>query len=281
MDVAVMSRFGAKSVEWITPAPGRRDIQQVAFDVDGERLVVFNNHWKSRFILPGQPVEAGRAYNRSLRMREAQALRNALDAAFATDPAAAIVVAGDFNDDPEDLPLVDGARMLMDRAAVVREAGALYNLAAELPADRRGTFHYRWGRSWHTFDTLAVSRSLLPEALTDAAPWRVRNAGYDVVRYRFLGDTHARPLAFRRIRRIRDGRVVYQYGYSDHYPVRLVLVRRGSGDATHATRPASHVVRCQRWRNRLLRTPRKDSPATPGGRSLRPQEKRNTGPPCR
>lgn len=229
MDVAIMSRYEPSSVDWVLPFPGRRDILAASFEPGGVPLKVVNNHWKSRFVPDEVPPDEGRENNRRLRNKEAAALRRLADQVLLSDPRTALVVAGDFNDDFDDLSLVETAGILTCREAVFRPRAetALYNLAAELPPRDRGTFYYRWGRTWNSFDIMAVSPGMLPEAGPEvAAPWQVRPAGYHVVRSSFLADKQGRPLAFRRIRRRRDGRVVYQHGYSDHFPVKLVLVRR-------------------------------------------------------
>lgn len=212
IEVAVMSKFKPSSTYWMTWEGTLREILVCDFKVGGKTFTVIANHWRSQL----GPKEAG---DRA-RQAEARSVRGFLNGRLSRDPAAAILVTGDFNDEADSEILTKTALFLLDRQQVLDDLGsrALYNLAGGLAKDKRGTHYYARGQKWCVFDSINVTRGMLPEA-KPAAPWRVREGSYRVFatpEQRFMKVGAPKP--FRRVRNKEIGDA-FVAGYSDHFPV--------------------------------------------------------------
>jgi endonuclease/exonuclease/phosphatase family metal-dependent hydrolase len=215
IDTAILSRFEPAAVIWLKPLAIQRDMIVADFMIDGRPLVVIANHWKSRY---GPKAESD-----AVRTLEARVLRAELDRRLKADPAAAIVVAGDFNDNVDDDIPAAHAGFSLDAAAVLQDGRLLFNLASGLSPDERGTYFYTRTKRWNSFDMIAVSRGMLPNGLP-ASPWRVRPAAYRIHAPTHMRQEHGAPIPFRRVR-TRDGWRNY-IGYSDHFPVVVTVDTR-------------------------------------------------------
>ena len=127
---------------------GARKSLAAEFVFQGNRLLVINNHWKSKrgddpLMGASQPPLAR---TESQRSRQATVIREFADEWLAHDPAAYVVVLGDLNE------LVERSPML------VLTATGLVDLVAEVPPDDRYTFIYR-GNS-QVLDHIVVSAGL-------------------------------------------------------------------------------------------------------------------------
>jgi len=130
------------------PTLNARAILEVEVEVDGARLYLFNNHWKSG---------AGSFAEEQTRIANAQTLRDRLDEILAEDPNADIIVAGDFNSQHNQkqrypqmsvTALNDVLGSQGDELAIRhRWPRALYNLWFELPPEERASDAYQgeWG----------------------------------------------------------------------------------------------------------------------------------------
>jgi endonuclease/exonuclease/phosphatase family metal-dependent hydrolase len=216
IDVAILANIEPVQTDWLSPVPGQRDVVVATFRRHGADLTVIANHWKSRWD--------GAAQSAPLRRTEARAVRAAVDRLLARDPRAAVLVAGDFNDDIDDASLAVELRSTTNLAAVVAQpdAGWLYNLHGGLPAALRGTIYYRAKRTWNTFDSINVSSALM----TGAGRWRVRPASYAIYRPAKMLTDEGLPKAFRRFKNRATGRWEYQIGYSDHLPISVTVENR-------------------------------------------------------
>ncbi len=215
IDVAMMARYEPARKCWFNAVSGQRDVLACSFKIAERELTVVVNHWKSKL---GKPE-----YSDAIRLREAASVRGFIDRELALNPAAAIVVAGDFNADFDSAFLVDTAGFLIDREELRKEEnrGKLYNLAADIPSEERATYYYLRGKQWNSFDSISVTRGML--GMEPVAPWRVRPGSYQVYRpekvtFRGVGS----PLPFRRVRSKAHGDR-YVTGYSDHFAVSVVL----------------------------------------------------------
>jgi endonuclease/exonuclease/phosphatase family metal-dependent hydrolase len=217
IDLAVLSNVKPASIHWLTPVAEQRDILVTRFEPGGRALTIVVNHWKSRW----GGVEA----TAPLRMKQAKAVRREIDAVFDEDPKAAVLVVGDFNDNFDEASLVEGLKSTPVLAAVNadRKGRFLYNLHGSLPSVQRGTFYYRRGKTWNSFDTMSVSRSMLSGSTGDG--WRVAKGAYEVARLPKLVTEAGTPKSFRRFKNKATGKWAYQEGYSDHFPVRVTLER--------------------------------------------------------
>lgn len=196
--------------------PSLRVLEAHLVGPGGAPLVVIACHWTSRLRGTGD----------SRRAVYAATVYGAVAERIAADPAADVLVAGDFNDGPDDPSVVDGLHAVADPALVVESARSggpprLLDLTARLDPDRDGTYRYR-GR-WEVFDHLVASPGLL-----DPAGWRVRP---ETVR-----TEHAPPLrdgADGRPRRFGPRTNPRPRGPSDHF---AVSVRLEVGAPTSARR---------------------------------------------
>lgn len=220
IDVAILSREAPVSVRWLSPVPLQRDIVVAEFRIAGQPLAVLANHWKSHF----GPKQEGEQKRRE----EALAARVAIDNILSTNRSAAAVMAGDFNDNFSVSNLVENAGALTNLNAVLADktGRALFNLHATLPAELSGTLYYRKGKTWDSFDSIIVSRNMVNAADTDYKGWRVKKGSYEVFRAARQMDEDGHPRPFRRGLDPEDddpARRPYIEGYSDHFPLRVVL----------------------------------------------------------
>lgn len=220
IDVAMLARFAPVATNWLAPVPEQRDLLFARFVVNGRPLTVCLNHWKSWL---GDAAE-----NVRIRTAEAQAERNAIERRLKEDPTAALVATGDFNDNVDSEILTHVAGFVLYRPAAdgsLSATGLLYNLSGLLPADRRGTFYYGKDRVWNSFDSISVCRGMLPGS-SKPSIWQVMTNSYEVFAQPQQRDADGHPLPFHRVRKKDPDGVVrsaYVTGYSDHFPVRVVL----------------------------------------------------------
>jgi hypothetical protein len=203
---AVLSRFPI--VEQRTHfTDGARGILEAVVDIDGHRLHVFANHWKSGASDPAtEPIRIGNA----------RVMRKRLDALLRRDPRADAVLAGDFNshyDQKQRCPAMgttainDVLGSQGDELALRRPGGPdLYNLWFELPPERRGSDV--WNDAWGT-----LVQMLLVPGLHDYRGVQYIDGSFEVAAFPGL---NADPATGRPLRWEPDdgGR-----GCSDHFPI--------------------------------------------------------------
>jgi len=214
IEVAILSRFRARRVEYLLPVPEQREIVVADFSAAGQPVTVIANHWKSRYM---EPDGAG-----GLRAIQAAAVAGVVDRRLKADPATAIVVAGDFNDDFDAPALLDVLGSTTNLALAAAPGGPrLFNLHAGLDPAKRGTIYYRKGKKWNSFDSMHVSRALLDPGLSPGG-WKVSRDSYEVFsRPYMLRD--GIPLPYRIGSQPGTKKRVYLTGFSDHLPVRVSL----------------------------------------------------------
>lgn len=217
LDCAMLSRFKPSKVKWVYGAQGLHASPCADFRIGGATLTVIGNHWKSR--TGNTKVSAAKREVQADKVREEYQKR------LAADPAAAIVVTGDFNDDMEDRVPLECALFRTNLVEVVERGDTLFCLSALLPREKRGTFFYSQGKSWNSFDTINVSRGLLPEG-APASPWVADFASYRVyAEDKMRMGEYGAPYPMRRGNTHGDGHTFF-LGYSDHFPVTVTLRRR-------------------------------------------------------
>ncbi|WP_262326286.1 endonuclease/exonuclease/phosphatase family protein [Carboxylicivirga litoralis] len=178
-----------------------RDQLLVSGQLKGEQFHVVVNHWPSRY--------GGEERSRPSRKAAAQLTRSIVDSLQTLDKDANIIVMGDLNDDPNNVSVKDELR------AVVKNdlsGNDLYNPLAEKHQEGVGTLCYRG--YWNMFDQIIISQNLLNKT----TGLRFRNAYiYDSEQLREQdGKYKGYPL-----RTYVGNR--YMGGYSDHFPVFIVL----------------------------------------------------------
>ncbi len=215
IDVAILARQDPVKTQWLQPVKGQREVLICRFIFDERPVTLVVNHWKSQL--------GKKAVSDEIRGIEAQAVRAWLDDQLQLDPAAAILVAGDFNDNPESPVIVEKAGFVTDESRVRTDPTGrlLFNLTATLPEDSRSTYYYAKTDRWQTLDAMSVSRGML-EGCRPAAPWRVSDSGYTIFRTPAQKLKNGAPRPFRRMRGKAYGDI-FQTGYSDHFPIRVVL----------------------------------------------------------
>jgi hypothetical protein len=124
-----------------------RPILETWVNVEGEDLVVFNNHWKSG---------ASSWEMEKIRLKNAEVLRARLDELLGADPSLDIVLAGDFNSDYNQRHRYDFEKTAVndilgsvgnERMIANGSTEHVYNLWYDFPIDQRGSDSYRgkWG----------------------------------------------------------------------------------------------------------------------------------------
>ena len=181
-----------------------RDILLVRGRLLGDSISMFVNHWPSR--------RGGETASRPGRVAAARTLKHHADSLRTLNPAADIVIVGDFNDDPVSLSLRETLQAVARRGDVGQTG--YYNPMVSLYRQGVGSLGYR--DSWNLFDQIIVSEGLAE----GGSDWRIEQAQVFRAPYLFqaAGRFRGYPL------RTYVGSD-YRSGYSDHLPVYAVLAR--------------------------------------------------------
>ncbi len=181
-----------------------RDQLLVSGEIDGEKLHIIVCHWPSR--------RGGEKKSRPLRVAAAELAKSIIDSLQNEDPNAQVMLMGDLNDDPVNASLQKGLKAVGDKS-MVGEKG-LYNSMYDMYKKGNGTLAYR--DNWNLFDQIVISKGLLKEEGYYFYASKVFNkpflknpeGSFKGYPYRtFVGSS-------------------YQGGYSDHFPVYAVLVKK-------------------------------------------------------
>jgi hypothetical protein len=182
-----------------------RDQLVVSGLFDGEKMHFIVNHWPSR--------STGESVTRPRRIEAASLTRRLVDSLIAVDKNARIIIMGDLNDDPVN----ESVRKILragDQPGKLKE-GELYNTMFPLFRQGIGSLYYRDGIN--LFDQIIVSQALLGD---DYSTYKFYKA--HVFNKSFLtqadGQYKDYPL------RTYVG-PTFQGGYSDHFPVYILIVR--------------------------------------------------------
>lgn len=210
------------------PTLDARAILEVVVEVDGARLYLFSNHWKSGASDPAtEPT----------RVANARTLRARLDEILRDDPNADVIIGGDLNSQYNQKLRYPAMKTTgindilgsQGNELAVRQAGRpLYNLWYELPPEERGSDTYRG--EWGTLMHLILSRGLY-----DYHGFQYIDNSFTVAKFPGLNaDPNGLP-----VRWSFDGPA--GAGFSDHFPVaaRFKTVTDGQKDRYLALRNAS------------------------------------------
>ena len=204
-----------------------RDIlHSVLEDRDGNRLHVLVNHWPSR----GGGIEMSEPN----RIAAATTLAKAVDRIFQRDPAARVVMLGDFNDEPSNRSIRD----VLDVEPYPSRSGTyvatnLYNLSAPKSDKGQGSFSHSFDgeTEWRMYDQIIVSGALLESAdiepdqdffWIDKPKYMVEDTGWD----------KGSPVP------TFENQEDYQGGYSDHFPVGARFIDLAEADKAPAEKTA-------------------------------------------
>ncbi|MFT6868513.1 MAG: putative extracellular nuclease [Cyclobacteriaceae bacterium] len=202
---SIYKPFSAKAFPFIdktNPDFKTRDIllsSGVLSNKDTVHFIV--NHWTSRRGGGGEDK----------RLISAQIVRNISDSLILRNPSAKIIITGDFNDDPRD----KSVKKILNATDNLKEDQQLYNTS--YPTFKRGYGSLYYNGAYNLFDQIIISQQLLtdnsstlyyiPESFTIAA-----HPYMQVVEGKDLGAP---------FRTFSYGK--YLNGYSDHFPVFIVL----------------------------------------------------------
>lgn len=180
-----------------------RDQLVVSGTMDEDRINIIVAHWPSR--------SGGQAKSEPRRIQAAQLGRKIIDSLLAVDPSSKIILMGDLNDDPVNKSLKDYIRA---KAKVKKmKDGDMYNTMYDKYKQGDCTLAYR--DAWNLFDQLIISEGLTGNDCSSFVFHKsyVYNKPYlrqkEGLYKGYPKRTHA------------GGK--YLNGYSDHFPVYLVL----------------------------------------------------------
>ena len=219
---------------WVMRRTGTRDITQATFITGaGNELVALANHWPSRSAPRGFGSEYSSGFRRTAgetlgywheRIREEKGEN------------VSVIAMGDFNDDPFDASLMIHAVALRERGDVLRAQSAkFYNFAWTYltrpaidhrgnPRELDGTLYY--AGDGNVFDQLLVSGTLLsgkgPLSLVEGS------AGIEAFPEMVDHRVSEGPIRFR-LPKGDPQKNVNMDGFSDHFPVSLMLRETASG----------------------------------------------------
>lgn len=183
-----------------------RDILWVKGWLDGERMQLFVNHWPSR--------SGGQKRSEPARMAASITVRNWIDSLEIITPGVKTIVMGDLNDEPTNNSIVKGLKASGDIKNL--KPDELYNPWVSMYKNGTGTLAYQ--DAWSLFDQVILSHSFLDKKQPGLFYYKhyVFKADYMIEN---TGSYKGYPM------RSYNGDV-YRGGYSDHFPVYVVLLKR-------------------------------------------------------
>jgi endonuclease/exonuclease/phosphatase family metal-dependent hydrolase len=182
-----------------------RDQLVVTGLADGDTLSVIVAHWPSR--------RGGEARSKPLRVLAASLGRHIVDSLATVHPQGRIAYMGDLNDDPVDESVKRALKSTGDKNKAV--GPLLYNPMFELY--NKGIGSLAWRDSWNLFDQIILS----PNMVSGAGGY-YRYYGTRVFNEPFLKQTDGNFQGYPHRTFVGDQ---YTDGWSDHFPVFVILVR--------------------------------------------------------
>lgn len=184
-----------------------RDILVAVGSLNGEKVGITVNHWPSR--------RGGEKSSAHLRNYAALLNRDALDSLFTKHGIDATIVMGDLNDDPVNDSLRKILKSGSNNESISHDE--MYNPMEEFFRKGLGTNAYR--DAWSLFDQIILG----PGFINDKAGYHYYKAGVHNPSYmtQKSGDFKGYPM-----RTYANG--LYVGGYSDHFPVYVLLVKEKS-----------------------------------------------------
>jgi hypothetical protein len=192
---------GGSKDSWFT-----RDVLYVKGVLAGDTVHVFVNHWPSR--------SGGEERSIPARAAAAGVVKHQLDSLMAISPNTKAIIMGDLNDDPVSPSLT---KVLMAKGKMEEvEAGGIYNPFWDKYKSGDGTSPYQ--DAWGLFDQSLVSYGWLNK---DQTGFFFHKAF--IFNKEFLIQKTGKYRSY--TKRTWDG-TTYNYGYSDHFPVYLVMLKK-------------------------------------------------------
>ncbi len=194
------------------PSSVPRHILEVDLDIDGRKLVVIAAHLKSKL--------GGAEETEPERRATADFIRLLVSARLKEEPSLAVIVAGDFNENPDEYlrvnhayptalmapDTVEGARLNLAYPAA---HACIDPLALYCPWDEEGGYSYRYQETEERIDQLLMS-----PALVSGGDCPFTFTAFSSTPPEFLVDAYGTPLRWNQ---------ETAKGYSDHLPIRARL----------------------------------------------------------
>jgi len=183
-----------------------RDVLYVKGILDGDTVHIFVNHWPSR--------SGGEERSIPARAAAAGVVKKRVDSLMAINASSKILIMGDLNDDPisPSLTKVLGAKGKMKEV----KSNDIFNPWVDFYKNGIGTSPYQ--DAWGLFDQVLCSGAWLNK---DQKGYFYQKA--TIFNKEFLVQKTGKYRGYSK--RTWDGNV-YNYGYSDHFPVYLTMLKR-------------------------------------------------------
>jgi hypothetical protein len=182
-----------------------RDQLVVSGVLDGDTVHVLVAHWPSR--------RGGEKRSRPMRVAAAELGRTIVDSLMKTSPNARIVYMGDLNDDPTNISVKRGLRSEARKEDALN--GRLYNPMEEMYHKGIGTL--AWRDTWNLFDQILISAPL-----ASGTGGNYRYYGVRIFNKPYLRQTEGAFAGYPFRTFVGND---YKGGYSDHFPVYIILVK--------------------------------------------------------
>ena len=182
-----------------------RDQLVVGGLLDDEQIYCIVNHWPSR--------SGGESRSKPNRLAAATLNKNIIDSILRQDHSAKIISMGDLNDDPVDDSLKKILKTQGERKNL--EENALFNPMEKLYKKGIGSLAYR--DQWNLFDQLFFTANFLDQKQEGYRFWK---ANVFTAPYLFTSKGKYKGYPFRTY-----AGGTYTGGYSDHFPVYLMLIK--------------------------------------------------------
>jgi hypothetical protein len=182
-----------------------RDQLVVSGVLDTDTVHILVAHWPSR--------RGGEKRSSPLRQAAADLGRSIIDSLLTINPKARIMYMGDLNDDPTNLSVKRNLRTEAKPENALN--GRLYNPMEELFNKGIGTL--AWRDTWNLFDQIIIS-----EGLATAKDGGYRYFGAKVHNKPYLRQQEGNFAGYPYRMYVGD---TYRNGFSDHFPVYLILVK--------------------------------------------------------
>lgn len=184
-----------------------RDLLHVEATLPNKELIhLLVNHWPSR---------RGGAESEAKRIIAATVARRLVDSLRTADPAAKILLMGDFNDEPENLSIKEHLRA---NSAPDYARGELFNAFADQAA--KGLGSHRYQGKWNQLDQIILSQGLLN---AKKKSWKYVANSATAFQKDFMIQQEPERYRGEPLRTYAGER--YLGGFSDHLPVYVHLTR--------------------------------------------------------
>lgn len=184
-----------------------RDILRVDALMDGEPIHFIVNHWPSR--------SGGEAASAPKRAEAAELMKSIFEEIRQENKNAKIIAMGDFNDDPNSPSLKDVLKAVGDKDKLKKDD--IYNAMYNMFDKGYGTLAYRDG--WNLFDQILTSSSLVGN---DYDSYKIYKTEIFAPYYLISKEGSFKGYP----NRMYGGDRYSATGYSDHFPVYTILLRK-------------------------------------------------------